>query len=126
MMEVVVVEVFPRQAPRSQVSAGSTSTSASPSEELPLGIILCAGKKRETVEVLDLDTRGIHVAEYLTEVPPRAVLEDRLHRAIKAARERLARGVAAAVEITPAAKVTPSRQKKSSAKREATREMMRP
>jgi predicted nuclease of restriction endonuclease-like (RecB) superfamily len=60
-----------------------------PSEQA-LGIILCAGKKRETVEYLDLDTRGIHVAEYLTELPPRAVLEDRLHRAIKAARERLA------------------------------------
>ena len=61
-----------------------------PSEQAPLGVILCAGKKRETVEYLDLDTRGIHVAEYLTELPPRAVLEDRLHRAIKAARERLA------------------------------------
>ena len=35
-----------------------------PSEEAPLGIILCAGKKRETVEYLDLDARGIHVAEY--------------------------------------------------------------
>jgi GTPase SAR1 family protein len=35
-----------------------------------------------TVEFLDLDARGIHVAEYLTELPPRAVLEDRLHRAI--------------------------------------------
>jgi hypothetical protein len=56
----------------------------------PLGIILCAGKKRETIEYLDLDARGIHLAEYLTELPPRAVLEDRLHRAIKAARERLA------------------------------------
>jgi predicted nuclease of restriction endonuclease-like (RecB) superfamily len=41
-----------------------------PSEETPLGIILCAGKKRETVEYLDLDARGIHVAEYLTELPP--------------------------------------------------------
>jgi predicted nuclease of restriction endonuclease-like (RecB) superfamily len=61
-----------------------------PLEQAPLGIILCAGKKRETVEVLDLDARGIHVAEYLTELPPRAVLEDRLHRAIKAARDRLA------------------------------------
>jgi predicted nuclease of restriction endonuclease-like (RecB) superfamily len=61
-----------------------------PSEQAPLGIILCAGKKRETVEYLDLDARGIHVAEYLTEMPPRAVLEDRLHRAIKAARDRLA------------------------------------
>ena len=61
-----------------------------PSEQAPLGIILCAGKKRETVEYLDLDARGIHVAEYLTELPPRAVLEDRLHRAIEAARDRLA------------------------------------
>jgi predicted nuclease of restriction endonuclease-like (RecB) superfamily len=75
-----------------------------PSEQAPLGIILCAGKKRETVEVLDLDARGIHVAEYLTDLPPRAVLEDRLHRAIKAARERLALGVDAAVAITPTAK----------------------
>jgi hypothetical protein len=60
-----------------------------PSEEAPLGIILCAGKKRETVEYLDLDARGIHVAEYLTELPPREVLQERLHRAIAAARQRL-------------------------------------
>jgi predicted nuclease of restriction endonuclease-like (RecB) superfamily len=60
-----------------------------PSEGAPLGIILCAGKKRETVEYLDLDARGIHVAEYLTDLPPRHVLEERLHRAIEAARNRL-------------------------------------
>lgn len=63
-----------------------------PSEQAPLGIILCAGKKRETVEYLDLDARGIHVAEYLTELPPREVLEERLHRAIEAARDRLVLG----------------------------------
>lgn len=61
-----------------------------PGEEAPLGVILCAGKKRETAHYLDLDARGIHVAEYLTELPPREVLEERLHRAIAAARERLA------------------------------------
>lgn len=59
-------------------------------EESPLGIILCAGKKRETVEILDLDARGIHVAEYLTELPPRKLLEDRLHKAIETARNRIA------------------------------------
>ena len=80
-----------------------------PSEQAPLGIILCAGKKRETVEVLDLDARGIHVAEYLTELPPRDVLEDRLHRAIKAARERLALGVDATVEATPTVTAKPPR-----------------
>lgn len=63
-----------------------------PSEQAPLGIILCAGKKRETVAYLDLDTRGIHVAEYITELPPREVLEERLHRAIEAARNDLIRG----------------------------------
>lgn len=60
-----------------------------PSEQAPLGIILCAGKRRETVEYLDLGARGIHVAEYLTNLPPRAILEERFRRAIKAARQRL-------------------------------------
>lgn len=61
-----------------------------PGEEAPLGIILCAGKKRETVEILDLDARGIHVAEYLTELPPREVLQARLHQAVTTARQRIA------------------------------------
>ena len=39
-------------------------------EESPLGIILCAGKKDERIELLELDRSGIHVAEYLTTLPP--------------------------------------------------------
>ena len=35
-------------------------------EREPLGIILCAGKKQELVELLELGQSGIHVAEYLT------------------------------------------------------------
>ncbi len=58
-------------------------------EEKPIGIILCAGKKRETVEVLGLEPRGIHVAEYLTELPPRELLEQRLHEAVARARRSL-------------------------------------
>lgn len=59
-------------------------------EEKPIGIILCAaGKKRETVEVLELEPRGIHVAEYLTELPPRELLEQRLHEAVVRARRTL-------------------------------------
>lgn len=69
-----------------------------PTEEAPLGIILCAGKKRETALYLDLDARGIHVAEYVTELPPREVLQQRLHRAIEAARSRLAVGAAPELE----------------------------
>ena len=60
-----------------------------PGEEAPLAIILCAGKKEETVEILDLGKSGIHVAEYLTELPPREVLQERFHRALAAARFRL-------------------------------------
>jgi hypothetical protein len=60
-----------------------------PGEEAPVGIILCAGKKRETVEYLDLDKRGIHVAEYLTELPPRELLRRRFSRALAVARAHL-------------------------------------
>ena len=60
-----------------------------PGEEPPLAIILCAGKKRETVEYLDLGRSGIHVAEYLTELPPRELLRERFHRAIARTRARL-------------------------------------
>jgi predicted nuclease of restriction endonuclease-like (RecB) superfamily len=60
-----------------------------PGEEAPVGIILCAGKKRETVEYLDLGERGIHVAEYLTELPPREVLRQRFHLALATARARV-------------------------------------
>lgn len=60
-----------------------------PDEEPPLAIILCAGKKRETVEYLDLGRSGIHVAEYLTELPPREVLQKRFHHAIAIARAQL-------------------------------------
>lgn len=61
-----------------------------PNEESPLGLILCAEKSTEHVELLQLEQSGIRVAEYLTELPPREVLAKKLHEAIRAARERLA------------------------------------
>ena len=56
----------------------------------PLGIILCTGKKQEQIELLELDKSSIHVAEYLTELPPKALLEQRLHQAITNAKQRIA------------------------------------
>lgn len=56
-------------------------------EASPLGIILCTGKKSEQIELLELGNSGIHVAEYLTTLPPRALLAERLQQA--AARARL-------------------------------------
>lgn len=60
-----------------------------PGEQSPLGIILCAGKKQEQIELLELDKSGIHVAEYLTVLPPREELQAKLQQSIVSARARL-------------------------------------
>lgn len=60
-----------------------------PGDAPPLGIILCTGKKQEQIELLELDKSGIHVAEYLTVLPPREVFEQKIHGALVAARARL-------------------------------------
>lgn len=57
-------------------------------EEQPIGLILCAGKKHETVALLELEKSSIRVAEYLTELPDREVLERELHKALVQARNR--------------------------------------
>jgi predicted nuclease of restriction endonuclease-like (RecB) superfamily len=57
-------------------------------EETPLGLILCAGKSEEHVELLEVKRSGIRVAQYLTELPPQDVLRERLHRMVQAVRER--------------------------------------
>jgi predicted nuclease of restriction endonuclease-like (RecB) superfamily len=59
-------------------------------EEPPIGLILCAESRREQVELLQMHKDGITVAEYWTELPPKAELERRLHEALIEARERLA------------------------------------
>ncbi|MCA9449245.1 MAG: DUF1016 family protein [Candidatus Omnitrophica bacterium] len=61
-----------------------------PGEGSPIGLILCAGKSNEHVELLELEKSGIRVAEYMTELPPRDLLEKKLHQAILLAKERLA------------------------------------
>jgi len=60
-----------------------------PGEDSPLGIILCAGKKEEQIELLELGQSGIHVAEYLTALPPRELFQQKLHAAIETSRARL-------------------------------------
>ena len=59
-------------------------------EESPLGLILCAEKTAEHVELLELEKSGIKVAEYMTDLPPRRILERKLHTAMIVVRERLA------------------------------------
>jgi len=60
-----------------------------PWEETPLGLILCTGKSEEHIKLLQLEQSGIRVAEYLTELPPRDILEKKLYDAIYIAKEKL-------------------------------------
>lgn len=60
-------------------------------EEAPIVLILCAESSREQVELLQMHKDGITVAEYWTELPPKAELEQKLDAALLEARERLAR-----------------------------------
>lgn len=59
-------------------------------EEAPIGLVLCAGSSVGHVELLELEASSIRVAEYLTELPPREVLEQKLKAAVAIARERIA------------------------------------
>ena len=61
-----------------------------PGEEAPLGLILCAGKKHETIELLELEKSGIRVAFYWTDLLPRQQLQRKLHEALLHAREKFA------------------------------------
>lgn len=60
-----------------------------PGEKSPLGLILCAEGNKEQIELLQLDKSGIKVAEYLTELPDKKLLRQKLHKAIEVSRKRL-------------------------------------
>jgi predicted nuclease of restriction endonuclease-like (RecB) superfamily len=61
-----------------------------PDEAAPIGLILCAQAGTEQVELMNLQKDNIMVAEYWTELPSKAVLENKLHTALIEIRERLA------------------------------------
>ena len=56
-------------------------------EEEPIAIILCASKDSEEIELLGLAEGNIRVSEYLASLPPKKLLEEKLHKAIIEARE---------------------------------------
>ena len=60
-----------------------------PGEETPMGLILCTGKNEECIELLELGKVGIHVAEYLTALPSKETLRQKLQQATERARKRL-------------------------------------
>ena len=60
-------------------------------EKSPIGLILCAVASSEQIELLEMHKDGIMVAEYWTELPPKKILEAKLHQTLIEARERIAR-----------------------------------
>lgn len=58
-------------------------------EDDPVALILCAEKLQGTVELMELDKGSIHVAQYLTKMPPKELFEEKLTIAIAKAKEQL-------------------------------------
>ena len=58
-------------------------------ENKPIGLILCAGKNEEHVELMHLEESNIRVAEYLTKLPSKHLLEEKLKLSIKRAEQQL-------------------------------------
>ncbi len=59
-----------------------------PGEEQPLGLLLCTEGGDEQIELLQLDKSGIKVAQYMTELPSKELLQRQLHKGLEAARQR--------------------------------------
>ena len=58
-------------------------------ENTPIGLILCTGKNTEHVELMQLDQSNIRVADYLTALPTQEVLQEKLHKAVAIARNKM-------------------------------------
>ena len=57
-------------------------------EEQPLGLLLCTEGGDEQIELLQLDKSGIKVAQYMTELPSKELLQRQIHKCLDAARQR--------------------------------------
>ena len=51
-------------------------------EESPIGLLLCTEGSEEQIELLQLDQTGIRVAQYMTELPSRALLHQQLQKIV--------------------------------------------
>ena len=58
-------------------------------EEIPIGLILCAEGNKEQIELLQLNKAGIKIAEYLTELPSKKLLQQKLHQAVEISKKHI-------------------------------------
>lgn len=73
------VELYLRWLQKNEMNEG---------ENPPVAIILCASKSDEEIELLEVDKSGIHVAQYLAQLPPKELFQEKLHKAIERAKEK--------------------------------------
>lgn len=74
------MELYLRYLEKYEQAEGETS---------PIGLILCTGKSKEHIELLQLDKSNIRVADYLTILPTQKILEEKLHKAVEIAHQKL-------------------------------------
>lgn len=58
-------------------------------ENKPIGLILCTGKNEEHVELMHLHESNIRVAEYMTKLPDKKLLEQKLQKAVEIAKDKI-------------------------------------
>jgi len=58
-------------------------------EKSPVGLILCAEGNKEQIELLQLNSAGIKIAEYLTDLPSKRLLRQKLHQAMELSKKQL-------------------------------------
>jgi predicted nuclease of restriction endonuclease-like (RecB) superfamily len=58
-------------------------------EASPVGLLLCTEGSGEQIELLQLDKAGIRVAEYLTELPEKKLLQEKLQQALTFSKNRI-------------------------------------
>ncbi|MGG7661240.1 PDDEXK nuclease domain-containing protein [Dyadobacter sp. BHUBP1] len=58
-------------------------------ENDPIGLILCSGKSSEHIELMQLSNSNIRVADYLTALPSQQILQEKLHKAVEIARQKM-------------------------------------
>jgi len=74
------IELYLRWLERYEMQAG---------EESPIGLILCTEGNKEQVELLQLGKAGIKIAEYMTELPDKKLLQNKLHQAIETSKRHI-------------------------------------
>jgi predicted nuclease of restriction endonuclease-like (RecB) superfamily len=74
------MELYLRWLEKNEMQAG---------EKKPIGLILCAEGNKEQVELLELGKAGIKIAEYMTELPDKKLLQKKLHQAIALSKKQL-------------------------------------